>query len=84
MSWSQITNARAGRHTCFDRFVVDLRGTLRGYDVRYAPVYTDGQGKRVWLKGDADLRVEALITGSALPEARKTALQQALQAIARS
>lgn len=57
MSWSQITNARAGRHACFDRFVVDLRGTLRGYDVRYAPVYTEGQGKRVWLKGDADLRV---------------------------
>lgn len=57
MSWSQITNARAGRHTCYDRFVVDLRGTLRGYDVRYAPVYTEGQGKRVWLKGGGDLRV---------------------------
>lgn len=56
-SWSQITNARAGRHTCFDRFVVDLRGTLRGYDVRYAPVFTEGQGKRIWLKGGADLRV---------------------------
>lgn len=56
-SWSQILRVRAGQHTCYDRMVVDLRGTLRGYDVRYAPVYTEGQGKRVWLRGDGDLRV---------------------------
>lgn len=34
------------------------------------------------LQGFDPVRVEALITGSALPEARKTALQQALQASA--
>lgn len=56
-SWSQVLRVRAGQHTCYDRMVIDLRGTLRGYDVRYAPVYTEGQGKRVWLKGGADLRV---------------------------
>ncbi|MGE9807689.1 MULTISPECIES: AMIN-like domain-containing (lipo)protein [unclassified Janibacter] len=56
-SWSQVLRVRAGRHTCYDRMVVDLRGTLRGYDVRYAPVYTEGQGTRVWLRGAADLRV---------------------------
>ena len=56
-SSSQVRRVRAGQHTCFDRMVIDLRGTVRGYDVRYAPVYTEGQGKRVWLKGGADLRV---------------------------
>lgn len=56
-SWSQVLRVRAGRHTCFDRMVVDLRGTLHGYDVRYAQVYTEGQGKRVWLSGGGDLRV---------------------------
>lgn len=56
-SWSQVLRVRAGQHACYDRMVIDLRGTLRGYDVRYAPVYTEGQGKRVWLKGGGDLQV---------------------------
>ncbi len=54
-----ITNVRAGRHACFDRLVVDLRGTGRpGYDVRYVTnVYTEGQGALVPLRGGAKLRV---------------------------
>jgi hypothetical protein len=54
-----ITNVRAGRHTCFDRLVVDLRGTSRpGYDVRYVTnVYTEGQGALVPLRGGAKLQI---------------------------
>ncbi len=56
-SRAQVRQVRAGQHVCYDRMVVDLRGTVRGYDVRYAPVYTEGQGKRVRLRGAGDLRV---------------------------
>ncbi len=53
-----VRNVRAGQHTCFDRMVIDLRGNLRGYDVRYvSAVYTEGQGLRVPLRGDADLQI---------------------------
>ena len=54
-----ITNVRAGRHTCYDRLVVDLRGSVRpGYDVRYVTnVYADGSGALVPLRGGAKLRI---------------------------
>ena len=53
-----ITNVRTGRHACFDRLVIDLKGKVRGYDVRYVTaVYTEGQGKRVPLAGAADLQI---------------------------
>lgn len=53
-----VRNVRSGQHTCYDRMVIDLRGNLRGYDVRYvSAVYTEGQGLRVPLRGDADLRI---------------------------
>lgn len=57
-STARVTNARAGQHTCYDRLVIDLRGKVRGYDVRYvSAVYTEGQGKRIPLDGAADLRI---------------------------
>lgn len=56
-SRAQVRGVRAGRHACYDRMVIDLRGTVRGYDVRYAPVHTQGQGKRIRLRGAGDLRV---------------------------
>lgn len=58
LSSAQVTAARAGHHACYDRLVIDLRGKVRGYDVRYvSAVYTEGQGKHVPLSGAADLRV---------------------------
>lgn len=58
MSTAQVTNVRTGRHTCFDRMVVDLRGDAKGYDVRYvAHVHTEGEGRVVPLAGAADLQV---------------------------
>jgi len=53
-----IVGARAGRHTCFDRFVVDIAGAAAGFDVRYVDaVYFGGAGHRVELRGSAVLRV---------------------------
>jgi hypothetical protein len=57
-----VTGVRAGRHECFDRLVVDLRGgrdtTFDSYDVRYVPVVQeDGSGKPVPLRGAADLQI---------------------------
>jgi hypothetical protein len=57
-----VTGVRAGRHDCFDRLVVDLRGgqdtTFGSYEVRYVPVVlADGSGKPIPLRGEADLQV---------------------------
>jgi hypothetical protein len=56
-----ITDVRAGRHTCYDRLVVDLdgRGTTFGsYAVRYVPVVlSEGQGSPLPVRGDADLQI---------------------------
>jgi len=51
-----LTNVRAGRHRCFDRLVIDLKGKRPGYDVRYGAVYTEGKGDRVPLRG-YDMRI---------------------------
>jgi hypothetical protein len=57
-----VANVRAGRHTCFDRLVVDVRGRAPGYDVRYVPsVYADGSGLLVPLRGGARLRIVAKV-----------------------
>jgi len=58
MSAAPITNVRAGRHTCFDRMVVDLRGKGAGYTVRYvSQVLNQGQGAVIPLRGGAKLDV---------------------------
>jgi hypothetical protein len=55
-----VTNVRAGRHACYDRLVVDLRGRAPGYTVKYVSnVYTEGQGALVPLRGGAKLLVVA-------------------------
>lgn len=58
MSSAQITNLRSGRHTCFDRLVVDLKGDVSGYSVKYvSSVNQLGSGFAVPLSGAADLEV---------------------------
>ncbi|GAA4429801.1 hypothetical protein GCM10023169_32490 [Georgenia halophila] len=57
-SAATVENVRTGRHTCFDRMVVDVLGDVRGYDVRYvSAVRTDGAGTVVPLRGGAQLAV---------------------------
>ncbi len=59
---ASLTNVRAGQHPCFDRLVLDVRGDIRGYDVRYVSVVRqDGSGIPVPLRGGADLQVIALV-----------------------
>ena len=56
MSTAPITNLRAGRHACYDRLVVDVAGTVPGYDGRYVSQVTqDGSGNPVPLRGGAFL-----------------------------
>jgi hypothetical protein len=61
LSTAPITNVRAGRNTCFDRMVVDLRGRAAGYSVRYvSQVLNQGQGAVIPLRGGAKLEVVIL------------------------
>ncbi len=58
MTSAPITNVRAGRQTCFDRLVVDLRGKSSGYTVRYVPrLLRQGQGTVIPLRGSAKLEI---------------------------
>lgn len=58
MTTGPLTNVRAGRHTCYDRMVIDLSGKAPGYTVKYVSnVYTEGQGAVVPLRGGAKLLI---------------------------
>ncbi|TCC48609.1 hypothetical protein E0H75_18645 [Kribbella capetownensis] len=58
MTQAPVTAVRTGRHACFDRLVVDIRGRVPGYDVRYVSnVFTDGAGHLVPLRGGAKLQL---------------------------
>ncbi len=54
----QLTNARTGRHDCYDRVVFDLNGPASGYDVRYVDqLVADGSGQVIPLAGGAKLAI---------------------------
>jgi hypothetical protein len=58
LSAASVTNVRTGQHYCFDRMVVDLKGKVNGYSVRYVPrVVQDGSGFTVPVRGGARLQV---------------------------
>jgi hypothetical protein len=53
-----LVYVRAGRHTCYDRLVLEFGGPVNGYTVRYVKqVLQDGSGKPVPLAGRAKLQV---------------------------
>jgi hypothetical protein len=53
-----LINVRAGRHTCYDRVVIDFRSSIIGYSVRYVPaVRMEGSGELVPLRGGAKLQI---------------------------
>lgn len=57
---AQLTNVRAGGHTCYDRLVLDVRGTpsFGSWRVEYVPqVTTDPGGQPVPLRGGAFLQI---------------------------
>jgi hypothetical protein len=56
--YSTVTDVRSGRHTCFDRLVVDLSGPAPAYLVRYVDrVSEDPTGDVVPLRGGAKLQI---------------------------
>jgi hypothetical protein len=58
LSQARVSNVRTGQHYCFDRLVIDLSGTVAGYNVRYVPQVTQGgSGFAVPLRGQAFLQV---------------------------
>ena len=58
MKATTLTGLRAGRHTCFDRLVIDHRGAATGFHVSYVPVVTqDGSGFPVPVAGGAAIQV---------------------------
>lgn len=61
LSGGSVTNVRAGRHACFDRMVIDVRGHANGYKVQYVQkVLGPGSGQPVSLRGGAFLQVVVL------------------------
>lgn len=53
-----VIDVRVAEHARFDRVVIDLRGMVPGYDVRYVRTLRyDGSGERVPLRGQAFLAV---------------------------
>ncbi|WP_323961131.1 hypothetical protein GC088_05230 [Arthrobacter sp. JZ12] len=56
-SFGPVVNARAGRHACFDRLVIDVRGSRAGYTVRYVKAVVGTSGLATPLRGAADLQV---------------------------
>lgn len=53
-----LLNVRAGQHACYDRLVLDVRGDIEGYDVRYvSTIYAEGSGFAVPVAGGADLQI---------------------------
>ena len=61
LSGAVLMDVRTERHTCFDRVVLDLRGSGTGYRVSYVDsVSAQGSGKAVPLRGGAYLQVDLL------------------------
>lgn len=57
-----LTDVRAGRHSCYDRLVVDVAGDPAGYSVSYVPaVLAQGTGYVVPLRGGARLQIDLTI-----------------------
>jgi hypothetical protein len=53
-----LNSVRTGRHTCYDRLVLDVDGTGFGYLVRYVDeVVQEGSGKPVPLRGGAKIHI---------------------------
>lgn len=55
-----VVDVRTGRHTCYDRLVIDVDGASHGFSVRYVDkVRADGSGFVVPTAGGARLQVVA-------------------------
>lgn len=58
LSTATVSDVRTGRHTCYDRLVVDVAGASGGYHVAYVDeVRADGSGNVVPTRGGASLQI---------------------------
>ncbi len=58
LSQAPVVNVRTGRHSCYDRLVVDVAGDVGGYTVSYVPqVVQDGSGEPIPTRGGAALQI---------------------------
>lgn len=55
-----LTNVRGGRHDCYDRLVMDIRGAENGFQVRYVSQVYDQGGTVIPLRGGALLEIVLL------------------------
>ena len=53
-SVGSITGVRAGRHTCYDRLVIDVAGKIDGYEVQYYPKRTTSNTEFAHLQINVD------------------------------
>lgn len=61
MRQGEVDTLRAGRHACFDRFVVQVDGPIGGFNVRYVDQITqDGSGFVVPTRG-AGKRLQVIV-----------------------
>jgi hypothetical protein len=58
LSQAPVVNVRTGRHSCYDRLVVDIAGDAGGYTVAYVPqVLHDASGEPIPTRGGAALQI---------------------------
>ncbi|WP_443092610.1 AMIN-like domain-containing (lipo)protein [Cellulomonas composti] len=75
MSTAQVAGVRTGRHSCFDRLVIDVNGDAGGYTVRYVKhVRHDASGKIIPTKGGAALQLTVNDPGDTYRPAHPTNL----------
>lgn len=60
LSTAPLVNVRAGRHACYDRLVLDFRGTGGGYNVRYVSQVSGSAGFPLAVRGGARLQITAM------------------------
>ncbi|KQY25059.1 hypothetical protein ASD16_06335 [Cellulomonas sp. Root485] len=56
---------RTGRHSCYDRVVIDVEGPFAGYSVGYVDTATATDGTVVQLRGGARLQIDARLSTQA-------------------
>ncbi len=69
-AWTEgsVEGVRAGRHSCFDRLVIDMTGEAAGFHVQYRKkVRADGSGLVVPVTGGARLQVTVSKPATAKP-----------------
>lgn len=59
MSQAPMVNVRTGQHTCYDRIVIDVKGDVGGYSVRYVDkIRGIGSGAVIPVRGGAFLQID--------------------------